>query len=100
MGTVEGAIAQEFWIKTEPLCCVRVKATFVQPNLKAHHRNANASFTLVEFPRTYFGTTIMKTLLVQNYSSAPSMFTVKAQVEESKMVNLTDLNFYICWNDK
>lgn len=60
--------------------------TFIIPRLIAYHPNAITPFTLVDFPRTYFGTKIMKTLAVQNYSASDAMFCAKAEINGERMV--------------
>lgn len=87
-GTKQGNFLQEFWIKCDPHCRVQVFANFIIPALIPHHPNTTRSFTMIDFPRTYFGTKIMKTLAVQNYCATETMYCIKAEVDGKRLVIL------------
>ncbi|KAF5298427.1 hypothetical protein FQR65_LT01205 [Abscondita terminalis] len=74
LGTSEGPFLKEFWIKSESLLRIGVTGEIIYPELVPIHANATSDFTLIDFPKTYVGTTYSKTFVLRNHSSMHSTF--------------------------
>lgn len=89
MGTKRGHFLQEFWVKCVTPVRVQVSVTFVELALLSYHPYILTDFTLVDFPRTYFGTKIMKTMVLINKSPIPSMYCTKVLIKTDVVVSLS-----------
>lgn len=87
MGTKHGTFIQEFWVKCITPVRVQVGVTFVEPTLMTYQPNILTDFTMVDFPRTYFGTKIMKTMVLINKSPVRIMYCSKVIVKSEVMVS-------------
>lgn len=81
---------QEFWIKCVTPVRVQVSVTFVEHRLLSYHPHVMTDFTLVDFPRTYFGTKIMKTMLLINKGPAAVMYCSKVLTKTDVLVRILD----------
>lgn len=86
MGTKRGTFVQEFWIKCVTPLRVQVAVNFVEPTLLSYHPNVMTDFTMVNFPRTYFGTKIMKTMVLINKSPVRIMYCSKVMIKTDTVV--------------
>ncbi|CAH1960120.1 unnamed protein product [Acanthoscelides obtectus] len=79
LGTTVGSFHKEFWIKTEPPQRLRISGTFTEPQLVIEHPLTDYDLTLIQFPRTYYGASNTRTIVVKNSSSRPCMFCMVAE---------------------
>lgn len=87
MGTKRGTYVQEFWVKCVTPVRVQVAVNFVEPTLLSYfHPNVTTDFTMVDFPRTYFGTKIMKTMILINKSPVGIMYCSKVAIKSDAVV--------------
>lgn len=86
MGTKRGTFLQEFWVKCITPVRVQVSITFVEQKLFTYHLHVMTDFTMIDFPRTYFGTNIMKTMVLINNSPVSTMYCTKVLVGMDKIV--------------
>lgn len=86
MGTKRGTFVQEFWVKCVTPVRVQVTVNFVEPTLLSYHPNVMTEFTMVDFPRTYFGTKIMKTVVLINKSPVGVMYCSKVVIKTDSVV--------------
>lgn len=98
MGTKRGTFVEEFWIKCVTPIRVQVKVTFVEPTLLTCHPNVMTDFSLVDFPRTYFGTKIMKTMVLINKSPVTIMYCSKVVIRSEIVVSRYNSTW--CINNK
>ncbi|KAK4880249.1 hypothetical protein RN001_008395 [Aquatica leii] len=74
LGTTEGNFSKEFWIKCETPLRIGVTGKVINPEVQPVHPNATSDFTLIDFPKTYVGTTFSKTFVLKNHSSSHGAF--------------------------
>nr|CAI5825410.1 unnamed protein product [Callosobruchus analis] len=79
LGTTVGSFHKEFWIKTEPPQRLRISGTFIEPQLVIEHPLIDYDLTLIHFPRTYYGASNTRTIVINNKSSRPTMFCMVAE---------------------
>lgn len=99
MGTRRGTFLQEFWIKCVTPLRVQVSVTFVEQRLLSYHPHVMTDFTLVDFPRTYFGTKIMKTMVLINKGPVAVMYCSKV-ITKTDIVVGTDHDFILWYRYK
>ncbi|CAH0557850.1 unnamed protein product [Brassicogethes aeneus] len=85
-GNKAGYYRREFWIKTEPKPLrIRFTVEIIIPELLPVHPITNYEITIIEFPKCYIGSSYLKTLVIKNQSSLPSMFCGLAELEHDLM---------------
>lgn len=87
LGSKEGSFSREFWIKCETPLRIGVKGTIITPQLLPFHPNTTQDFTLVDFPKTYFGTYCMRTLVVRNVSATSAVYCTLADLVDKRVVS-------------
>lgn len=83
----EGPFQQEVWVKCEVPFRFQVICTAIKPILEAYHPNATTDFTLIDFPRTYYGAKVVQSMVIKNVSSEKTMYCVVGLLKTDTMVN-------------
>lgn len=83
----EGAFNQAVWVKTDVPFSFFVSWTASRPYLEVIHQNATDDFTLINFPRTYFGTRMFQSMVLRNVSSEKLIYAIVAVLDQNDIVN-------------
>ncbi|EZA58007.1 hypothetical protein X777_01388 [Ooceraea biroi] len=95
IGTNEGTLYSEFWIKSVPNIRVPIKIIVIVPRLVVYHPNSTGDFTLIDFPPTIEHTNRYDTFVLRNLSSRVSSYVVLGELDnEVKCIRDIDRKCY------
>ncbi|GJQ86571.1 hypothetical protein Trydic_g7808 [Trypoxylus dichotomus] len=81
----EGELFINLWVKADEHSMLQITADVIVAKLEPISDCLAKTFTLIDFPETYVGLTVSRTIYVRNYSSSAAMFNIDGEINNVVM---------------